>query len=43
MGAFWKSIGVGLAKVGVYATKSALWASKHPEVVNIVKSVAKQR
>ena len=37
---FWKTIGKGLAYTAKGIGKGALWASSHPEVLQIIESVA---
>jgi hypothetical protein len=40
MSGFWKGLGKGLAKVAVGAGKGAKWCSEHPEVIQILTTVA---
>lgn len=39
---FWKNIGKGLAKIAVVSAQAAIWASSHPEVINIVNSIVEK-
>lgn len=41
-GSFWKTVGKGLAQVGVGVIKVAEWASTHPEVIQIIASAVKK-
>lgn len=38
---FWKAIGKGLAVTAKGVAKGALWASQHPEVIQVIETIAK--